>query len=117
MNTNSHVRKKCLVVYLRKKGFRREEVAELLRIDEDAVTHYTKKYDESGLSGLLEENYRQPKSQLESSTEQLKELFKKQLPHTVNQAIEMIDKETGIRLKPSACRAGRFDEVGAAAEA
>jgi len=42
---------------------------------------------------------------LEPYTEQLKELFKKQLPHTVNQAIEMIDKETGIRLKPSACRA------------
>ena len=42
---------------------------------------------------------------MESYTEQLKELFKKQVPHTVNQAIEMIDKETGIRLKPSACRA------------
>jgi len=42
---------------------------------------------------------------LEPYTEQLKELFKKELPHTVNQAIEMIDKETGIRLKPSACRA------------
>ena len=62
-------------------------------------------YDESGLPSLLEENYYQPKSQLEPYTEQLKALFKKQLPHTVNQAIEMIDKETGIRLKPSACRA------------
>ena len=49
LNTNSRVRKKCLVVYLRKKGYLREEVAELLRIDEDTVTHYTKKYDESGL--------------------------------------------------------------------
>ncbi len=37
--------------------------------------------------------------------EQLKKLFKKQAPHTVNQAIEMIDKETDFRLKPSACRA------------
>ena len=105
LNTNSRVRKKCLVVYLRKKGYLREEVAELLRIDEDTVTHYTKKYDESGLQGLLEENYHQPKSQLEPYTEQLKEFFKKQVPHTVNQAIEMIDKETGICLKPSACRA------------
>ena len=100
LNTNSRVRKKCLVVYFRKKGYRREEVAELLRIDEDTVTHYTKKYDESGLQGLLEENYHQPNSQLEPYTEQLKELFTKQVPHTVNQAIEMIDKETGIRLKP-----------------
>src|SRR5664280_1158095 len=92
LNPNPRVRKKCLVVYLRKKGYRREEVAELLRIDEDTVTNYTKKYDERGLPGFLEENYHQPKSQLEPYTEQLKELFKKQLPHTVNQAIEMIDK-------------------------
>ena len=105
LNTNSRVRKKCWVVYLRKNGYRRKEVAELLRIDEDTVSNYTKNYDESGLPGLLEENYHQPKSQLEPYTEQLKELFKKQLPHTVSQAIEMIDKETGIRLKPTACRA------------
>ena len=104
LNPNPRVRKKCLVVYLRKNGYRREEVAKLLRIDEDTATKYTKKYDESDLSGLLEENYRQPKSQLEPYTEQLKKLFKKQLPHTINQAIEMIDKETGIQLKPSACR-------------
>ena len=58
----------------------------------------------SGLQGLLEENYHQPKSQLEPYTEQLKELFKNQAPHTVNQSIEMIDQETGVVLKPSACR-------------
>jgi len=104
LNKDSRARTKCLAVYLRKKGYQRKEVAELLRIDEDTVTNYTKKYDESGLQGLLEENYHQPKSQLEPYTERLKELFKKQVPHTVNQAIEMIDKETGIRLKPSACR-------------
>ena len=92
LNKNSRARKKCLVVYLRKKGYRREEVAEIARINEDTVTNYTKKYDESGLQGLLEENYHPPKSQLESYTEQLKKLFKKQVPHTVNQAIEMIDK-------------------------
>ena len=93
------------MVYLRKMGYQRKEIAKIARIDEDTVTNYTKKYDESGLQGFLEENYHQPKSQLEPYTEQLKELFKKQLPHTVNQAIEMIDKETGICLKPSACRA------------
>jgi hypothetical protein len=69
LNTNSRVRKKCLVVYLRKKGYQRKEVAEIVRIDEDTVTNYTKKYDESGLPGLLEENYHQPKSQLEPYTE------------------------------------------------
>ena len=72
LNTNPRVRKKCFVVSLRKKGYRRKEVAELLRIDEDTVSNYTKNYDESGLPGLLEENYHQPKSQLEPYTEQLK---------------------------------------------
>ena len=105
LNPNSRVRIKCLVVYLRKTGHQRKEIAKIARIDEDKVTNYTNKYDESGLQGLLEENYHQPKSQLAPYTEQLKELFKKELPHTVNQAIEMIDKETGIRLKPSASRA------------
>ena len=88
LNTNSRVRIKCLVVYLRKMGYQRKEIAKIARIDEDTVTNYTKMYDESGLPGLLEENYHQPKSQLEPYTEQLKEFFKKQLPHTVNQAIE-----------------------------
>jgi len=35
------------VVYLRKKGYQRKEIAEIARIDEDTVTHYTKKYDEA----------------------------------------------------------------------
>jgi len=77
LNPNPRVRKKCWVVYLRINGYRRKEVAELLRIDEDTVSNYTKNYDESGLPGLLEENYHQPKRQLEPYTEQLKELFKK----------------------------------------
>src|SRR5450759_2692351 len=92
LNPNPRVRKKCLVVYLRKKGYRREEVAELLRIDEDTVTNYTKKYDERGLPGLLEENYHQPKSQLEPYTEQLKAVSYIHLTLPTNRAIEMIDK-------------------------
>ena len=44
-----------------KKGYQSKEIAEIARIDEDTVTNYTKKYDESGLQGLLEENYHQHK--------------------------------------------------------
>ena len=35
----------------------------------------------------------------------LKKVFENSPPHTVNQAIEMIERETGVRLKHSACRA------------
>ncbi len=75
LNTNSRVPKKCLVVYLRINGYRREEVAELLRIDEDTVTNCTKKYDETGLQGLLEENYHQPQKPIGSVCRAAKETF------------------------------------------
>ena len=62
LNTNSRVRIKCLVVYFRKIGYQCKEIAEIARIDEDTVTNYTKKYDESGLQGLLGDQYHQPKA-------------------------------------------------------
>jgi len=61
LNTNSRARIKCLVVYLRKKGYQRKKIAEIARIGEDTVTNYTQKYDESGLQGLWEENYHRTK--------------------------------------------------------
>ena len=50
-------------------GYQRKEIAKIARIDEDTVKNYTKKYDKSGLQGFLEENYHQPKSQLEPYTQ------------------------------------------------
>lgn len=103
-NNQPRNRKKALVVYLRAIGQSCHEVAQITRVDKDTVTNHVKKYANAGLQGLLAENYHQSKSQLEPHTEQLKKLFGKQPPHTVNQASEMIFETTGICLKPSACR-------------
>ena len=97
-------RKRSLVVYLRAMGIPRNEVAILTRVDEDTVTNYVKKYLKGGLKNLIKNNYRTPKSKLEPHTEALKKLFKDNPPHTINQAIEMILKQTGIHIKNSACR-------------
>ena len=97
-------RKKCLAVYLRAKGYSRDAIADIARIDPDTVTHYVKKYANSGLKGLLENNYHKPESRLEPYKEQLKALFDKTPPHTINQAIEMIFEHTGVRIKNSACQ-------------
>ncbi len=105
LNSDQRSLKKCLVVYLKKKGFQRKEIAIIAGINEDSITNYVNKYDKSGLQGLLANNYRKPTSQLESYTDRLKELFNKQVPHTINQAIKMVEEETNIQLKPSACRA------------
>jgi transposase len=104
LTANPRIRKKCLIVYLRAKGRPCHEIADIARVDKDTVTNAIKKYVGGGLAGLLKENYRRPKSQLEPCNEQLRTLFQKQPPHTVNHAIEMIFEETGVRLKLSACQ-------------
>jgi len=98
-------RKKCLIIYLRAKGYSRCEIADIARVDEDTVTNHVKIFADSGLQGLLKANYYKPKSQLEPYVEQLKKLFEKNPPHTVNHAIELIFEQTGVRLKHSACQA------------
>jgi len=103
-NANPRARMKCLIVYLRAKGRPRHEIADIARVDEDTVTNAVKKYVEGNLAGLLKEDYRKPESQLEPYNEQLRALFEKQPPHTVNHAIEIIFEETGVRLKHSACQ-------------
>ena len=64
-----------------------------------------RKYRDGGLPGLLAEHYRKGEGPLDAHAERLKKVFENSPPHTVNQAIEVIERETGVRLKHSACRA------------
>ena len=98
-------RKKCWVVYLKGKGYAHKEIADVVRVDEDTVTEYLRKYRDGGLPRLLAEDYRKGSGRLDAHSERLKKIFEDTPPHTVNQAIEMIERETGLRLKNSACRA------------
>lgn len=104
-NSCRRARKKCWVVYLKGKGYAHPEIADVVRVEGDTVTASVRKYRDGGLAGLLAENYRKREGQLDAHAERLKEVFEKRPPHTVNQAIETIEQETGLRLKHSACRA------------
>jgi len=103
-NSSERARRKCLVVYLRGKGISRREVADIVRVDEDTVTEYVRRYSEGGLAQLLLDDYRGPKGSLDDHKEHLKGVFEANPPHTVNEAIAVIEKETGVRLKHSGCR-------------
>ena len=103
-NPNARARKKCWVVYLRGKGFAHREIADVVRVDGDTVTNYVRKYRDGGLPLLLAEDYHKGGGQLDGHADRLKKVFKDNPPHKVNQAIEVIERETGIRLKHSACR-------------
>ena len=104
-NPSASARKKCWVVYLKGMRYAHRKIANVMRVDGDTVTEYLRKYRDGGLAGLLAEHYRKHGGQLDAHEERLKEVFKKHPPHTVNQAIEVIGQETGVRLKHSACRA------------
>ena len=103
-NSSERSRRKCMVLYLKGLGYSHIKIAGIVRVDQDTVTAYIKKYAESGLQGLLEDNYHTPVGQLEPHIEKLKKIFKDEPPHTVCSAIDVIEKHTGIRLKHSACR-------------
>jgi hypothetical protein len=79
-NGNPSARKKCLTVYLRAKGYPRDAIADIARVDPDTVTHHVKSYADGGLQGLLKDSYHPPKGQLEPYAGQLKELFEKKHP-------------------------------------
>jgi transposase len=104
-NPVARARKKCWVVYLKGKGYAHRQIADVVRVDRDSVTEYLNKYSNGGLPELLAENYRKRVGQLDAHAEKLKKVFESSPPHTVNQAIEVIRQETGVHLKPSACRA------------
>lgn len=103
-NPSARARKKCWVVYLHGKGFAHREIADVVRVDGDTVTNYVRKYRDGGLPLLLTDNYRKQGGRLDAHAQRLENVFKNQPPHTVNEAIEVIERETGIRLKSSACR-------------
>jgi len=64
VNTNSRVRKKMLWWFTLEKSYRREEVAEIARIDEKHGDKLHEEVRRSTLQCLLKEDYHQPKSQL-----------------------------------------------------
>ena len=103
-NPSARARKKCWVVYLHGKGFAHREIADVVRVDGDTVTNYVQKYRDGGLPMLLADDYRKGGGQLDAHADRLKKVFEDSPPHTVNQAIEVIERETGVRLKHSACR-------------
>lgn len=104
-NPRARARRKCWVVYLRGQGYPCQEIADVVRVDCDTVTEYLRKYRDGGLHGLLAEDYRKPEGRLDGHAERLNKVFEASPPHTVNQAIAVVERETGVRLKPSACRA------------
>jgi transposase len=98
------IKKKLHVVYLKAQGLAHKEIERIARTSADSVTRYLKDYAEGGLAALGVSRTHRPVSSLQPYQEQIKSHFLKQPPHTLSEASHEIERLTGIKLAPSACR-------------
>lgn len=77
-------------------GYTYDQIKEVLLLDEVTLRRYLKKYQDEGVTGLLEYRYTGGKSRLTTSQEtELKEFFEGETPRTAKAVVEHIQKTYG----------------------
>jgi len=98
------VRQRMEALYLKSLGYSHQEIGRVLRISQKTLRSYLQMYQAGGLEELKKLNFYQPTSELEAHREQLKEEFEARPPKSINEAVERIEKLTGIRRSPTQIR-------------
>jgi transposase len=79
-------------------------IARTLSVSDDTITNYLKLYQTDGLSGLLENRYYQPVSQIEPFLDQIAQSLEQDPVATANEAAERIRRLTQVELSESQAR-------------
>lgn len=95
------VRQRMEVVYLKALGLSHQEIGRIVRISQTTLRGYLKMYEKGGVEALKELNFYQPKSDLDDHQEKLRQEFEQRPPATIDEAINRIEKETGLRRSPT----------------
>lgn len=106
-NPHPRVRQRCEVVYLKALGFSHQEIGRITRLSQPTIRSYLEMCREGGLEKLKklkELNFFAPTSELDEHREMLKAEFEANPPCTINEAIERIEKLTGLRRSPTQAR-------------
>ena len=98
------VQLKMEAVYLKSKNLSHQMICDLTEITGNTLRAYLRDYQASGIEGLKQLNFYQPQSKLIEHCQSLETLFKDNPPATINQASEIIVKQTGIKRSPSQIR-------------
>ena len=80
------------------------QIAQIVGIHIDTVTTYLKMYNQGGLSAIYKINYGTNKSELDNHSTTILEYFEDHPPHSINEAISMIEELTGIKRSPTQVR-------------
>jgi transposase len=98
------VQKKMEVLYLKSQGIKHKDICSLCKISKTTLTIYIKQYQSGGGEKLKKIEYKGRPSELNQSSDILKEHFEKSPASSVAEASDAIEKLTGIKRSPTQVR-------------
>jgi len=99
------VQKKMEVLYLKAMGLSHQEICRLCAISPTTLVTYLKQYQEGGIERLKQLGYQSKSNELSAYEQTLKAYFEKHPPVNIVEAQAIIEKQTGIKRKPTQVRA------------
>jgi transposase len=106
------VRQRMEALYLKALGYQHQEIGRVMQIDQKTLRSYLRMYQEGGIEALKGLNFYQPVSELDEHCDEIKAAFEAQSPKSINEALERIEKLTGIRGSPTQVRQFLKEKLG-----
>ena len=98
------VQRKMEALWLKSQGESHQRIAQLTGLTANMITRYLKDYQAGGIERLKEIHFRQPVSELVGHQQTLEEYFKAHPPATIKEALDKIEKLTGLKRSPTPVR-------------
>ena len=100
-HSHPRVRQRLEAVYLKAIGYQHQEIGRIVGISQKTLRGYLRMYQAGGIEALKALNFNRPKSALDEHREQLKAEFEIRPAKSINEAVQRIEKLTGIRRSPT----------------
>ena len=91
------VQRKMEAVYLKSQRLSHQDIKRLVRISENTLLNYFRRYQTAGIEGLKEIQFRKPVIELAEHKQTLESYFVEHPPATVKEAAAKIEQLTGIK--------------------
>jgi transposase len=98
------VQQRMEALWLKSQGLPHHQIATLCAISSNTLRAYLKLYQAGGMEALKQLNFYRPQSRLSEQRETLEAPLRAHPPHTINEAISVIEALTGIRRSPTQVR-------------
>ena len=98
------VQQRMEALWLKSQGLAHQRIATLCAISGNTLRGYLKLYQAGGMEALKQLNFYRPQRLLSEQCETIEAHLRAHPPHTINEAISVIEALTGIRRSPTQIR-------------